>query len=53
MESVKDGSEWGLVRGYSDRIIIRKVDPVTRAATNEYRVVPLEEESDFHFGLQR
>jgi hypothetical protein len=53
MASVKDGSEWGLVRAYSDRIIIRKVDPVTRAATQEYRVVPLEEESDFRFGLQR
>jgi hypothetical protein len=53
MTSVKEGSEWGLVRAYSDRIIIRKIDPVTRAATAEYRVVPLEGLSDFRFGLQR
>jgi hypothetical protein len=53
MASVKDGSEWGLVRAYSDRMIIRKVDPVTRAAMQEYRVIPLEGMSDFRFGLQR
>jgi hypothetical protein len=53
MTSVKEGSEWGLVRAYSDRIIIRKVDAVTRAPTREYRVIPLDGVSDFRFGLQR
>jgi hypothetical protein len=50
MNSVKDGSEWGLVRAYSDRIIMRRVDPVTRAAMQEYKVVPLDDASDFAFG---
>jgi hypothetical protein len=53
LASTKDGSEWGLVRAYSDRLLIRKVDPVSHDYMREYKVVPLEQASDFRFGLQR